>query len=97
MDGEFGLVIYFPESPSDKIVISEFFPSRTIKWILVNETAEWMDLSKPLELYPNKNGFYSGTASQDIFVFERGLIWLYMNGITKYFLDVNDILRIKNI
>ena len=53
-------------------------------------------MAKPIEFYPNKNGFYAGTDEADIFIYERGLVTLYLNGMNKPTKDTDDILRIKD-
>ena len=73
-DGDFDLTIYFAESPNDRILISQFFPTRTIRSIFLNETQKLIDLRLPIEFYPNKNGYYSGTDEDDIFIYERGMV-----------------------
>ena len=54
-------------------------------------------MTKPIEFYPNKNGFYAGTDEADIFIYERGFVTLlYLNGMHKLAKDFNDVLRIKD-
>ena len=57
----FDLKINFAESPEDRILISRFFPTKSIRWIVLNETQKSIDLRLPIEFYPNTNGYYSGT------------------------------------